>query len=347
MSDPKDAQGSGADPNPEPPSSGVAAARPEEAERPEGESWFDRLLTAVGLKSQSLRDELEEALEGDAGEGGFSKEERDLLNNVLNLHEMRVADIMVPRADMYAVDLDATLAELLSEFRESGHSRMPVYRETLDDGVGVIHVKDLVDYIANAAMAPARGKKTPGFDFSRVDLSRTVAESDLVREVLFVPPSMPVANLLALMKGQRRQMALVIDEFGGTDGLVSIEDAVEAIVGDIEDEHDEEEPPEIVAEKGGSFVMDAGASLEDVAKAIGGDFAKDRDDEEIETIGGMVFSLLGRIPVSGEKLMVPGFEIQIIDADQRRIHRLRIRPVAPSPAEPEPVTDLPRAASRA
>jgi magnesium and cobalt transporter len=198
-------------------------------------------------------------------------------------------------------------------------------------------------------MVPARGrgKKAPVIDFSRVELSRTVAESGLMREVLFVPPSMPVANLLALMKGQRRQMALVIDEFGGTDGLVSIEDAVETIVGEIEDEHDEEEPPEIVAEKGGSFVMDAGTSLEDVAKIVGGEFAKDRDGEEVETIGGMVFSLLGRIPLKGEKVAVPGFEIQIIDADQRRIHRLRIRPVAPLPSEPEPVTDLPRAASRA
>ncbi len=343
MSDPKDAQGSGAEPNPEPPSSGVAT-RPEEAERPEGENWFGRLLTAVGLKSQSLRDELEEALEGDAGEGGFSKEERDLLNNVLNLHEMRVADIMVPRADMYAVDLDATLAELLAEFRESGHSRMPVYRETLDNGVGMIHVKDLVDHIANLAEVPARGRKAPGLDFSRIDLSQTVASSNLVREVLFVPPSMPVANLLALMKGQRRQMALVIDEFGGTDGLVSIEDAVETIVGEIEDEHDEEEPPEIVAEKGGSFVMDAGASLEDVAAAIGGDFAKDREDKDVDTIGGAVFSMLGRIPAAGEKVSVPGFEIHILDADQRRIHRLRIRPVVTEPSEPEPVTDLPRAA---
>jgi CBS domain containing-hemolysin-like protein len=261
---------------------------------------------------------------------------------------MRVADIMVPRADMYAVDLDATLAELLAEFRESGHSRMPVYRETLDDGVGVIHVKDLVDYMANAATVPARGKKGPGIDFSRLDLSRTVAESDLVREVLFVPPSMPVANLLALMKSQRRQMALVIDEFGGTDGLVSIEDAVETIVGEIEDEHDEEEPPEIVAEKNGSFVMDAGSSLDDVAAAVGGDFAKDRDDKEVDTIGGVVFSLLGRIPTTGEKVSVPGFEIQILDADQRRIHRLRIRPVPPEASEPaEPVTDIERAASRA
>lgn len=347
MSDQKEAQGSGAEPNPELPSS-VVPDRADEAERSEGESWFDRLLTAVGLKSQSLRDELEEALEGDSGEGGFSKEERDLLNNVLNLHEMRVADIMVPRADMYAVDVDATLGELLAEFRESGHSRMPVYRETLDDGVGVIHVKDLVDYIANSATVPARGKTPPGFDFARVDLSRTVAESDLVREVLFVPPSMPVANLLALMKSQRRQMALVIDEFGGTDGLVSIEDAVETIVGEIEDEHDEEEPPEIVAEKNGSFVMDAGSSLEDVAAAVGGDIAKDRDDKEVETIGGVVFSLLGRIPTKGEKVSVPGYEIQILEADQRRIHRIRIRAVPiETTEETEPLSDLQQAASRA
>jgi CBS domain containing-hemolysin-like protein len=220
---------------------------------------------------------------------------------------------------------------------------MPVYRETLDDGVGVIHVKDLVDYITNAAIMPARGKSGPKFDMSRVDLSRTVAEIDLIREVLFVPPSMPVANLLALMKSQRRQMALVIDEFGGTDGLVSIEDAVEAIVGEIEDEHDEEEPPEIVAENEGAFVMDAGASLEDVAKVVGGGFAKDWDDEDVETVGGMVFGLLGRIPATGEVVTMPGFEIDILDADQRRIHRIRIRHV-PVPSEPE--TELP-SASRA
>jgi CBS domain containing-hemolysin-like protein len=335
MSDQKDAQGSSAESNPDPASSG--AAEREDGERQPSESWFDRLLTAVGLRSASLRRDLEEALGGDEADAAFSAEERTMLNNVLGLAALRVEDIMIPRADMLAVDIDAPLSELIAEFGESEHSRMPVYRETLDDPVGMVHIKDLVSYMARAAKGEG-GR----LDLANLDLGRSVGDAKLVRDVLFVPPSMPVATLLSTMKNARMQLAVVIDEFGGTDGLVSIEDAVETIVGQIADEHDGEQP-EIVDQGGGVFVADAAASLDDVAEAVGGEFAKDRNRDAVETVGGMVFNILGRIPANGEIIPVsPDHEIVILDADQRRIRRLKIRP-----AGAEPKQSLPRAASRA
>lgn len=348
MNDRKDTPPAGMEPAPEPLPSPPPVARPEEAERP-AETWLDRLRAAVGLRNATAREELEEALEEASTDDAFTPEERAMLSNVLGLREIRVADVMVPRADVEAVDVEATLAELMSEFRESGHSRMPVYRDSLDEPVGMVHIKDLMLHLAKTAAVPSRHGAPATVDLRRVDLSQTVGEAGLVRNVLFVPASMPVAKLLTTMQTSRMQMALVIDEFGGTDGVVSIEDVVETIVGDIEDEHDEVEP-EITADADGWFVADGGASVEDVARATGGDLGKDRDEDEVETIGGLVFSLLGRIPVKGETVIVPGgYEVRILDADQRRIRRLRIRRNAPAaaPAVPEAPDAETRAASRA
>lgn len=347
MSNPKDAPGSGADSNPEPQSSNTAG-RQDDADRPQSESWFDRLRAAVGLRSPSARRELEEALVENGTDSTFSAEERTLLANILRMRDFRVSDIMIPRADVYAIEIDATLGELIHEFKESGHSRMPVYRESLDDPLGMVHVRDLMNYIAKAVSIAEDG--TPSVDRTAIDLTQTVAASGLMRDILFVPASMPVASLLSLMQGRRVQMALVIDEFGGTDGVVSFEDAVETIVGDIEDEHDEEEP-EIVADDQGAFIADAGARLEDVARFVGEDFVKDRDDEDVETIGGLVFNVLGRIPSAGEVVTVPGFEIVILDAEERRIRRLKIRRLPPvtegGAEEAAEVPALPRVANGA
>jgi len=301
-----------------------------------GDSWLDRVRAAVGLKgSGSIRTDLAAALAAGDVTAGFTPEERAMLANILKLREVRVDDVMVPRADIDAVDIDIPLAELLVTFRKSGHSRMPVFRETLDDPIGMVHIKDLMGYvteeasrIANAGDADASGS---GLALDRVDLSRTLAGANLVRNILFVPPSMPVAVLLANMQASRMQMALVIDEYGGTDGLVSLENAVEVIVGDIEDEYDEETGPTIVPDANGGFLADARADLDELADAIGTDLAAGEHGEDVDTIGGLVFSLVGRIPVRGELVSAPGgYEFEILDADPRRIKRVRIyrRPAA-------------------
>jgi CBS domain containing-hemolysin-like protein len=299
------------------------------------ESWIDRLRNIVGLRTHAtFREGLADALAGDEAKDSFSPEERAMLANILRLREVRVDDVMIPRADIDAVEINVAIGDLLAAFRESGHSRMPVYRETLDDPVGMVHIKDLMGYVARAAaVTPDDGKKRrkkyPGdLDLKKVDLSQTLASANLVRNTLFVPPSMPVAMLLASMQATRTQMALVIDEYGGTDGLVSLEDVVEVVVGDIEDEHDDDGGPTIVPESDGVFVADARADLDDVAVAIGAELTtgEEEEDEDIDTLAGLVFSLLGRIPVRGELITVPGgYEIEILDADPRRIKRVRIR----------------------
>jgi CBS domain containing-hemolysin-like protein len=250
-----------------------------------------------------------------------------MLANILRLREMRVDDIMIPRADIDAISVEATLAEALAAFRKSGHSRMPVFRETLDDPVGLVHIKDLIDHVTEtAAVRPgSQGEGSTALDLDRVDLSRKLGEARLIRNILFVPASMRVAALLANMQAARMQMALVIDEYGGTDGLVSIEDAVEVIVGDIEDEYDEEEGEMIVPDGKGGYLADARASVEELAAAIGTDLAAGEEGEEIDTVGGLVFSIVGRIPVRGELISAPGgYEFEVLDADPRRVKRVRI-----------------------
>jgi CBS domain containing-hemolysin-like protein len=270
-----------------------------------------------------------------------------MLANILRLREVRVDDVMVPRADIEAVEIGIALGELLAGFRRSGHSRMPVYRESLDDPVGLVHIKDLMVHVAEAASvaAPsgAGGSTAPSetLDLTRVDLTRSLADTSLVRSILFVPPSMPVATLLASMQASRMQMALVIDEYGGTDGLVSLEDAVEMIVGDIEDETDEDTGPMIVPDGNGGFLADARADLAELAAAIGEPIGIGDDGEDIDTVGGLVFGLIGRIPVRGELIATPGgYEFEILDADPRRIKRLRItRRRAPGQRRRRPPSD--------
>jgi CBS domain containing-hemolysin-like protein len=293
----------------------------------EKEGWFDRLKSAIGIKSQaSLRADLEEALAGEDLAESFTQGERAMLRNLLRLSEVHVADLMVPRADIAAVTHDITLGDLLRAFRESGHSRMPVYRETLDDPIGMVHIKDVMIYMTKAGAA-APDQPT---DLAKVDMSRPLHALGLVRNVLFVPPSMPATALLANMQAGRIQMALVVDEYGGTDGVVSLEDIVEAVFGEIDDEHDDVEGPMVVAQPDGTFIADARADLEEVSAAIGNGFGKSEDSADVDTVGGLVFHLIGRIPLRGELIAAPGdYELEILDADPRRIKRLRIRKRAP------------------
>lgn len=299
------------------------------------EGWLERIKAAVGLRGpQSIREEITDALASAGEDAGFSPEERAMLANILALREVRVDDIMVPRADIDAVDIGISLGQLLLAFQTSGHSRMPVHRDTLDDPVGLVHIKDLMSHITRIAAIGGDSEEggAEGLDLRRVDFNQPLATSDLVRNILFVPPSMPVTALLASMQATHMQLALVIDEYGGTDGLVSLEDVIEMVVGDIEDEHDDDEAPKIVPEGDGAFVADARADLDEVSAAVGTDLAGGEAAEDVDTIGGLVVSLLGRVPVRGELVSAPGgYEFEILDADPRRIKRLRIREKTATP----------------
>lgn len=295
---------------------------------------ISKILGLFGLRpAGTLRDDLENALSGTRGDESevFSPEERAMLNNILRLREVRVEDVMVPRADIIAVDNDITLDELLLLFEASGHSRFPVFCDTMDDPRGMVMIKDLQAYIVRTASrqqkpAVKNGKQRPGkLDLSKIVLSKKLGALKLVRKVLFVPPSMLVTELMTRMQTARTQMALVIDEYGGTDGLVSLEDIVEEVFGEIEDEHDDDDGPMIEKTAEGVYIADARTELDEVAAMIGAEFQYGELGEDMDTIGGLVFSLVGRIPVRGEVIDgIAGFEFRILDADPRRIRRLQI-----------------------
>jgi CBS domain containing-hemolysin-like protein len=342
---------------------------PSEAGR-NGESWLGRMLRVLfGWKAGSIRQDLEVVLEDSTpGDTGFSPQERTMLRNILGLRERRVEDVMVPRADIVAVQQDVSLGELIKVFEGAGHSRLVVYNDTLDDPVGMVHLRDLVAYMAaRATVRPeaAAGRKKPlpaNLDLRAVDLSVPLSSTRIVRQLLFVPPSMPVIDLFAKMQATRIHLALVIDEYGGTDGVVSIEDIVEQVVGEIEDEHDEEEAPSMVRQPDGSFLAAARASLEDVTAALGAEFDVGDAAEEVDTLGGYLFTKIGRVPVRGELVSGPGnFEIEVVDADPRRVKRLRIyrkkvpaagerdgkrRPARPDASPPQPEGASPAADAR-
>jgi CBS domain containing-hemolysin-like protein len=310
----------------------VPVSRPSELGRDISEGWFARALrTLFGWKASSIRAGLEDVLEDGAGETGFSPTERIMLRNILGLRERRIADVMVPRADIIAVQREISLGELMNVFESAGHSRLVVYEETLDDAVGMVHIRDLVAFMTVRAAASAKAntkRKKPfpaGLDLKAVELSMPLSATNIVREILYGPPSMPVLDLLAKMQTTRIHLALVVDEYGGADGVVSIEDIVEQIVGEIADEHDEETPPGVVRQADGSFLADARANLEDVTAIVGPEFEVGEVAKEVDTLAGYVVTLTGRVPVRGELVPGPGpFELEILDADPRRLKRLRI-----------------------
>ncbi|WP_105404188.1 MULTISPECIES: hemolysin family protein [Neorhizobium] len=321
-----------------------------EAQKHQSSFWSRAVRLLRPSQGEKLREDLADALMTDTNiSNAFSPEERAMLHNILRFREIRVEDIMVPRADIEAVDMTMTIGELMIHFEETGRSRMPVYNDTLDDPRGMVHIRDLLSYLAKQARnkrrtsaraaptqpmplatdKPEKAEKTvrtprPAFDLGRVDLEQTVAEAGLIRKILFVPPSMLASDLMQSMQAARTQLALVIDEYGGTDGLVTHEDIVEMVIGDVEDEHDNEE---VMFSRTSEdvFVADARIELEEIAKAIGSDFDIRDRLEDVDTLGGLIFSALGRIPVRGEVVQaVPGFEFHILEADPRRIKRVRI-----------------------
>jgi len=290
-----------------PTTAGEAPARPPLAARLAARlhlPWFGRGAEA------SLRESLEEAIgehEADDSEP-IRDDERLMLLNILSLDERSADDVMVPRADIVAVEIDTPFDRVVQIFRDAHHSRMPVFRDSLDDVLGMVHIKDILKALADA------------------DGGAEIRLATIIRRPIFVPPSMPVLDLLAKMRATRTHMAVVVDEYGGTDGLVTIEDLVEEIVGEIEDEHDKAREPEIIQCPDGRIEADARASVEALEKVIEADFLPAERDEDIDTIGGLVVSLVGRVPDRGEVVCHPdGFEFEVIDADPRHIKRLRIR----------------------
>src|SRR6266568_3919787 len=320
---------------------------PRPVAREGGEGWLARTLRAIfGWKSSSIRADLKDVLEGDAGERGFSPKESAMLKNILGLRERRVVDVMVPRADIVAVQQEIALGELIKVFASAGHSRLVVYSDTLDDAVGMVHIRDLIAFMTARAAASAKAntrRKKPfpaGLDLKAVNLATSLSASKIIREMLFAPPSMPVLDLLARMQTTRIHLALVVDEYGGADGVVSIEDIVEQIVGEIADEHDEDIAPGVVRQSDGSYLADARASLEDVTATVGPEFDVGEVANEVDTLAGYIATRIGRVPVRGELVPGPGrFEIEVLDADPRRVKKLRVyastdRPNGSSPQAP-------------
>jgi magnesium and cobalt transporter len=260
----------------------------------------------------TLRDELEELIEEHSEEEPIDPHERRLLVNILKLHELTAADVMVPRVDILAIAIDTPFGEAAKAVVEHGHSRAPVYRETLDDAVGFIHIKDLLPYAVDGKSVPL---------------------SQLVRKVLFVAPSMPLLDLLLQMRLSRVHMALVVDEFGGIDGLVTIEDVIEEIVGEIEDEHDGVARPKLIERPDGTLIADGRTPIAALQERMAAPLLPPDHEEGVDTLGGLVFTLAGRIPARGEVIPHPaGIEFEVLDADPRRVKRLRVRGV-PAHAE--------------
>lgn len=264
-----------------------------------GDSHLRETIEEIIVEIQENEDESEAATP-------ISTDERMMLGNILKLRHLTTYDIMVPRADIVAVDITTPIDELIEVMSRAGHSRLPVFRETLDDVVGIVHIKDLLEHV----------KEQKDFDLA-----------DIVRKVLIVAPSMRVLDLLLEMRLSRVHLALVVDEFGGIDGLLTTEDLLEEIVGEIEDEHDVEEGPKLVERPDGLLAADARATVEEFEDLVGPILSDEEREEDIDTLGGLVFFLAGRVPTRGELIVHPssGVCFEILEADPRRVKRLRIR----------------------
>jgi CBS domain containing-hemolysin-like protein len=287
-------------------------------------SAWNWLRGLFGSKNaESLRETIEEIIGAaqeidDQTEGPvvISGDERVMLGNILKLRHLTAYDVMVPRADIVSVELGMPIDDLIEKMIRAGHSRLPVYRETLDEVIGIVHIKDLLEYV----------KRARPFDLA-----------DIVRRVLVVAPSMRVLDLLFEMRLSRVHMAMVVDEFGGIDGLITIEDLVEEIVGEIEDEHDVSEVPKLEMTPDGTMIADARATIEDFEALVGPVLSEEEREEDIDTLGGLLFSLAGRVPSRGELVehSDSGISFEVLEADPRRVKRLRLRNLPKRIDEPE------------
>lgn len=277
-----------------------------------GGRWLRRQEPSVRDSIAELVQEAAQAQPEPGHAPELDRQERALIANVLRLRGTTADDVMVPRADIVAMRADVSLDEALRQFRSEGHSRLPVYREQLDEILGMVHIKDVIGYVG----------RPEAFRLERI-----------LRRPLMVAPQVPVLDLLLQMRQARIHLALVVDEYGGIDGLVTIEDLVETIVGDIADEHDEVEGPMLTERADGTVDLDARLPIEDFEHRLGPVLTEGEREADIDTVGGLVFTLAGRVPAKGEVLSHPsGIEFRVLDSDPRRIRRLRVRGARPQPA---------------
>ena len=328
------------------------APAPSDESRPHG--WLHVLRARLGFAMpQSVRDALEGALRADASTS-FTDAERKMLERLLRFGASRVAALMVPRADIIALDENEPISELLKTFDEAGVSRIPLFRETLDDPRGMIHIKDLFRWLMSEATGqPLRiansdgATETPApkrLDLQTLDLSRPITTVKIRRQVLYVPPSMPAVDLLIRMQSTRIHMALVVDEYGGTDGVVTIEDLVEQIVGNIEDEHDVDEETNIAVDPKLGIIAAARTPIEELERHLGLKLVADGEETDVDTIGGLVFSMLGRVPARGELIHhATGVEFEVLDADPRRVKKLKVHLPRTLASNVKPTAEAPKA----
>lgn len=295
-------------------------------------SWLHRMAANLGFTSApSLRETLESAIRETPAEEdtSLSQQERLMLLNVLEFGETKVSEVMIPRADIVAVEENQTVAELLNLFARIGHSRVPVFRESLDNPIGMVHIKDAIAWITRGAKLnlqdeAALDRAVQNLDLSRSALRATIASAKLVREALFVPPAMSALALLAKMKQKRIHLAIVVDEFGGTDGLATFQDVVEAITGDIADEHDDTKALAIGIENE-AFIASARTPIEDVEQALGMSLATSGVPEDVETLGGLIMATVGSVPKRGQIIPHPsGVTFEILEAGPRLVQKVRI-----------------------
>jgi len=275
-------------------------------ERPSGFTHWLKAALKIKPGSDNLREALEEYIEEleENETTSIDSHERALIANVLKMQDLTVVDVMIPRADIVGIDAETSQDELMELLSERQYSRLPVYKETLDNVIGTIHIKDILAHMATG---------------------KPVSIQSLVREVPIVSPAMPVLDLLLQMRQTRKHMALVVDEFGGIDGLITIGDVVEAITGEIDDEFDPDTQPEIEEKPDGSYMADGRVDIDEFEEQVG-EFLNEEEREEIDTIGGLVFSLAGRVPARGEVLQHDsGMVFEIVEADPRRVNKVRVK----------------------
>jgi CBS domain containing-hemolysin-like protein len=315
--------------------------------------WLHALRAKLGLVvPPNVRDALEGALKT-GGTAHFTDAERKMLERLLQFGSSRVVSLMVPRADITALDENEPISELLQTFNEAGVSRIPLFRETLDDPRGMIHIKDVLRWlVAEATGQPPKiaedlDAQPPAmniFDLRSIDLNKPITTVKIRRQILYVPPSMPAVDLLIRMQSTRIHMALVVDEYGGTDGLVTIEDLIEQVVGNIEDEHDDDDEINIIVDPKLGIIAVARTPIEELESHLGMKLVPDDEETEVDTIGGLIFSMLGRVPARGELIRHPtGVEFEVLDADPRRVKKLKIHPPRPPVTNTKSLPETPKA----
>jgi CBS domain containing-hemolysin-like protein len=303
---------------------------------PSNWTWSRLRSWLTGSAEPSLRESIEEVIEQHDSvqrADGIDPAARSMMVNLLEFADLRVDDVMVPRADIVAVEETTTVEQAMRRFAEANHSRLPVYRETLDDLSGMVHIKDLLSYIVGAAKPKRRrgqpkaegGGEIASLSLRSSDLAKTIKQAGLVRELLFVPPSMAASDLLIKMQATHLHLAIVVDEYGGTDGLLSIEDLVEPIVGDIDDEHDTGEEALLRDLGQGIYLADARVPLDEVETLLGEPLLPEERRSETDTLGGLIFAMLGRVPARGEIVRhTQGVEFEIAESDARRVKKIRM-----------------------